>query len=358
MPRGPVLTPEVERIIGDVYIKHPELRAKTQKFYEEVYRRVHEQVDWAEPNWPGLSVVKKRLSTLREKDRNRPPESTELDEIWSLCYLPKYPIPAEALPLVMSIWDKCLVDLRTGEPHFEFWHLTVREALWIGRLYKVLEFYYHKQMAQWTDPKNAERKAAATELGDLPENYRDIKFEDILLDWAYVIANSEEYSEIEGEPFYEGEFDVHMVANVFEYYGERRNAFIYNIAEWYGIDSCLLTDPGLSITDIERVALKAFIESEYFHLLHIPKTKMSELRAEAREALELDNVLIIEGGLVTIPVKKGVGDEFLRKLFEYNVDIKNIKEIEAWGELTALAQNIIKRRKGGAQKEKEKKAKS
>ena len=358
MPRGTVLTPEVERLIGDVYIKHPELRAKTQRFYEEVYRRVHERINWAEPNWPGLSVVKKRLATLREKDRNRPAESTELDEEWSLCSLPKYPIPAEALPLIMSICEKCLCDLEMGGHHSEFWHLTVREALWIGRLCKVLEFYYSKQMARWADPSNAEQKAATIRFGALPENYREIKFEDIVLDWAYAIASAEEYSEIEGKSFEEGEFDVHLMANIFEYCGERQRDYIDNIAEWYGIDPNVFIDLTLSIADIEQTAVKAFIESRNLQLFQIPKAEIGKLSHEAREALDLDSAVPILGRnrdkIVIVPAKRDTDDELLGRLSKYSVDIKYAKEREmevwgAWGIVAAIARNIIGKEDGGTE---------
>ena len=235
MPRGTRLTAEVKRIIGEVYTRRPELRGKPRKFYEVVYSQVHKKIDWAEPNWPGLSVVKKRLTILREKDRERSPESTELDEPWSLCYLLEYPIPAEALPMVMSMMEKC-VNESGGGPHYESWCLSVREALWVARLYKVIEFYYHKQMAYWADPSNAELETELRRTGHLPKNYREIKFEDIVLDWAYAMASEEKYSELADESYEGEEIGTHMIGNIFEYDGERRRDFIDDMAEEYGID--------------------------------------------------------------------------------------------------------------------------
>ncbi len=73
---------------------------------------------------------------------------------------------------------------------------------------------------------HAELEVELRRTEHLPENYRKIKFEDIVLDWSYAIASAEEFSEVEGEDFHETEFDVHMVANIFEYHGERFRDFI------------------------------------------------------------------------------------------------------------------------------------
>jgi len=101
----------------------------------------------------------------------------------------------------------------------------------------VLEFYYHEEMTRWSDSSNAEFEVELRRMENLPENYRKIKFGDIVLDGAYTIASAEEFSEVEGEDFHETEFDVHMVANIFEYHGERFRDFIYDMAEEYGIDN-------------------------------------------------------------------------------------------------------------------------
>jgi hypothetical protein len=56
---------------------------------------------------------------------------SELDLPWSLGWLSKYEIPPEALPTVLLITGK-----RIKESNM---HLTIREALWIGRLYKIVD---------------------------------------------------------------------------------------------------------------------------------------------------------------------------------------------------------------------------
>lgn len=87
---------------------------------------------------------------------------------------------------------------------------------------------------------------------------KEIPLEDIVLDWAYTYANWEIYHETEEEPFNSSELDVDMMGDVYEYYGERRNDFIDQIAEDYGVDEDKykkLKDPNLSIRDIEQIAL-------------------------------------------------------------------------------------------------------
>jgi hypothetical protein len=300
---------------------------------------------------PELSTLEKRVLAYRS-------ETDPRDKPWSIFSLREYPISAEALPLVMSIWEKCLLGMQSTL--CESWYLTIREALWIAQLYKVIEFYYEKQMTFWKDHSNAEHEAAAIRFGDLPENYREIKFEDIVLDWAYAIATVEESSEIQDEDFYVTEREVHMVANVFEYYGERWADFIYNVAEVYGIDPNILPDsrlyPNVSIVDIERVATNAFIESRNLQLFQIPKTEISKLSHEAQEALDLDSAVPILGRnrdkMVIVPAKRDADNELLSELSKYSVDIKYTKEEEmgawrGWGVMALLVRNIIEKEEGG-----------
>ena len=63
------------------------------------------------------------------KARNHP--VSPLDSPWSVGCLGKYDIPPEALPKVMFIYEK---RLREAEQHF-----TIREALWIARLHKIID---------------------------------------------------------------------------------------------------------------------------------------------------------------------------------------------------------------------------
>lgn len=171
MTRGVSITEGVEDIIADVYAKCPELRTKPKKFHEEVHRRVHQEISWAEPDWPGLSAVKKRLIVLRRNDQARSPESKELDTPWRLSSLSRHPIPSDALPAVMAAYQKRLEEGPV---------LSIREAVWMGRLYGAIE------------PK------------------------DLVYDWAFIYALSEQISEIiKRKPFDSALIDLQLMKNVY-----------------------------------------------------------------------------------------------------------------------------------------------
>lgn len=148
MPRGAKLTDEVERLIARVCMEHPEWLAKPQKIQQEVIRQLPYRLKvWGGPNWPGKSVIQDRLKKIRPKFENRPPEVEQLDAPWSLGYLAKYDMSPDALPIVMRIYRG---RLRQEEQHF-----TIREALWIARLHKIID-----------DPIVLERFASAYALRD------------------------------------------------------------------------------------------------------------------------------------------------------------------------------------------------
>ena len=58
-------------------------------------------------------------------------KSCPLDQPWCVGCLAKYDIPPEALPIVMWVYEK---HLGQKEQHF-----SIREALWIARLYKLID---------------------------------------------------------------------------------------------------------------------------------------------------------------------------------------------------------------------------
>jgi hypothetical protein len=92
-----------------------------------------------------IPPTEETMMKLISQARNHP--ISELDEPWSVGCLAKYDVPPEALPVVMKIYEG---RLREEEQHF-----TIREALWIGRLYKVID-----------DPIFLERFASAYALRD------------------------------------------------------------------------------------------------------------------------------------------------------------------------------------------------
>ena len=70
---------------------------------------------------------------LISKARNHP--ASPLDEPWSPGSLAKYEMSPEALPAVMWVYEK---HLREEEQP-----LTIRQAMWIARLYKVVDVSNH-----------------------------------------------------------------------------------------------------------------------------------------------------------------------------------------------------------------------
>jgi len=174
------------------------------------------------PSFPSISTVSKELKSLRNNDEARSPESKGLDQPWSLGCLAnrEYYIPAEALPLVMTAHKKRLAKNDV---------LPVREALWIGRLYKVID--------------------------DL----------DLLWDWALQYSLSEWVSEITHNPFDTTDLDLELVRNPQSATTSRENlerwGAIMDIAYKYGasLDESLdfvvqFIGSGLTLGKIERIA--------------------------------------------------------------------------------------------------------
>jgi hypothetical protein len=68
---------------------------------------------------PKVSTIQKMLSKL-------PKELDEIDNPWDILSLSEFPIPPEAIPIVLD------VSMESKQT------LTIREAKWLGRLYKLL----------------------------------------------------------------------------------------------------------------------------------------------------------------------------------------------------------------------------
>jgi len=127
MAKGTYLTDEVKQLIAKVYLEHPNWGNK--EIQKEVVEISHRMDKYLEPDWPGYSVVQKELAKIRAKQKQIPPESLEIEKPWCTSSLVKYPIVPNALPSVLSIW-------LWMKEHENNW-LTIREALWIARLYTI-----------------------------------------------------------------------------------------------------------------------------------------------------------------------------------------------------------------------------
>lgn len=102
---------------------------------------------------------------LREKLPGRPPSEETLvkmisearnnsiddrDKVWSLVSLPQYPMPPEAIPYVLRVWAWAI---EKDDP------ITIREALWVARLYSIFEA---------NALENLEKAAKGRGVGTLP----------------------------------------------------------------------------------------------------------------------------------------------------------------------------------------------
>ena len=152
MAKGTVLTKEVRALIAEVAREYHYRGAKVIR--DEVIRRLPDVFSYADPGWPGLSIVRKVLANIRQNLDKRPPEAKGIDTPWSVGSLSQYPIPPEALPMVLRVYAQHKHTL--SEKVWHQWRLpdikavggggldtkypesfTIREALWVSRLSKL-----------------------------------------------------------------------------------------------------------------------------------------------------------------------------------------------------------------------------
>lgn len=161
---------------------------------------------------PSIENIKRKISA------DQYPQDHPFIEPWSLGSTAKYPIPSEALPTVVAVYKKRLAENDV---------LTIREALWIGRLYGVIE------------PK------------------------DLVYDWAFLYATFEMVSEDKGEPFFDSKnLDMELIEDVYSARETQREIAIWGIAETYGADPVKLKDLNLSIEEIEEIAKSGEYQKE------------------------------------------------------------------------------------------------
>jgi len=112
MAKGRVVDDTTKLLIANVYREHPDWRAK--EIQAEVNKRLGQ-------DWPGLSVVQKELSKIRENLKVDNPQ----DKPWGMATLDTYPIPPETLPIVLKAY-KHHIEMGTD--------FTIRQAKWVSRL--------------------------------------------------------------------------------------------------------------------------------------------------------------------------------------------------------------------------------
>lgn len=132
MARGPIVTPEVENYISQVYSLYDKKWKAIDVQKEVVYNLNHDLAlrkrlnlpSHLPPNWPGLNKVQRVLAKIRQYDKGHP--SDPQDKPWSIASLEDYPIDPQSVPVVMHLYYYRL-DKGYSKP-------TIREAKWVNRL--------------------------------------------------------------------------------------------------------------------------------------------------------------------------------------------------------------------------------
>ena len=115
--RGPKITPEIKRLVTKEALQYPRIKRT------ELAEKLCEQIEKDGKHAPTVETLEKMISKIRNM-------TDELDYLWSTMSMAEYPIPPEALPVVLKFSAKSQEDR-----HF----LTIREALWVSRLYCVFK---------------------------------------------------------------------------------------------------------------------------------------------------------------------------------------------------------------------------
>jgi uncharacterized protein YciI len=181
MAKGAYVTPRIKELLAQIYIGNRSIRS-TEAHRLLLQKMKAEGLDEIfGPNFPGISTVSKELKSLRQKDEARSPQSQGLDAPWtigSVGPLLKYPIPPDAMPVVMAISTKSREISERQGPHYKvLTPLTIRQAQWIARLYKIID-----------DP-------------------------DLLWAWALEYANAEWISEVTNKSFDSTKLDLELIRN-------------------------------------------------------------------------------------------------------------------------------------------------
>ena len=129
MAKGPHLTTAMEDMLTQIFCDDRSITpAKARKLLRKRMRDVGLDALFA-PDFPGVSAVSKRLRKLRERYEQLSPVAKCLDRPWSIFTLGHYPVPPEAIPVVLKEYGRLLSSQRIPPPH-----ITIRQAGWIGRL--------------------------------------------------------------------------------------------------------------------------------------------------------------------------------------------------------------------------------
>lgn len=137
MAQGDIITPEVEQIITEIWQEHVNKGWTAKEIQSEVAKRI--QLKWPSRyklDWPGLRAVQDRLAKI--KDNFESEEFQKLEASWHLYLMrmPEYQIPPEVVPDILAVQEWCVKE-HPDVPLFKSEPLTIRQALWIARLYGI-----------------------------------------------------------------------------------------------------------------------------------------------------------------------------------------------------------------------------
>ena len=127
MAKNPLITDEVRQVIAEVYVMHPDYRAK--EVQNEVHARLRQLNAHVKPDWPGLSAIQKELTKIRKNDSERSTEAKGLDRPWSVGTVNDFIIPPEVIPTLIQIQ----ANIRKDDGLL----LTIREARWVALIYLI-----------------------------------------------------------------------------------------------------------------------------------------------------------------------------------------------------------------------------
>jgi len=217
-------------------IAHPRIPRR------ELAKKLQYELETMGYDVPEIEVLERIISRKRNEITGLPK-----DKPWCLGCLEEYPLPPEALPAVMSCYKRRLAGGSL---------LTIREALWAARLYKVI---------------------------DSPG---------VVWGWASLYASEEMISELMGKETFNSEvLDLEIAKCPRTIPPIVRDLSIWRIAEKYGADPYKLRDLNLSIEETEEIVKsnpEKFAAKKTFYLSDWPNKDTIEFMDKLNEPVLVD----------------------------------------------------------------------
>jgi hypothetical protein len=183
MAGGPKITDQIQQLIVETYLEHPDWVAKeVQKAVDDEVRRRGLAI-----RGPGLSAVQKKLAAYRSSFSKQASLKT-FQTPWSLGSLCNDDIAPDAIPVIYVVQK--LRRLREEDP------LTVLEAKWVARLYR---FFFHPTL----------------KADELKYMVNEDKLEDLSI-WAQWYAARELAAKVANIPLNTSDFDLAMATGRME----------------------------------------------------------------------------------------------------------------------------------------------